>query len=86
MSLNELTTANRKRLVTLVTRHGILSEGPCINANVLKITASISDPQYRVSRDTNYYARGRALLRPMTGREVFRHPVTVKPGCYKRPG
>ena len=59
--------------------HGILSEGPCINANVAKITSlDQCDPQYRVARDINYYARG---LRPVEADDPaakfpFRHPVT----------
>ena len=71
--------------------HGILSEGPCINANVAKITSlDQCDPQYRVSRDTNYFARG---LRPVDADDPaakfpFRHPVTGEAqwAAYNRPG
>lgn len=71
--------------------HGILSEGPCINASVSRITSlDQCDPQYRVARDTNYYARG---LRPVEADDPgakypFRHPVTgaTQWAAYKRPG
>ena len=71
--------------------HGILSEGPCINANVLKITSlDQCDPQYRVSRDTNYYARGLRAVEAddPAAKYPFRHPVTGETqwAAYKRPG
>ena len=71
--------------------HGILSEGPCINANVLKITSlDQCDPQYRVSRDTNYYARGLRAVEAddPAAKFPFRHPVTGETqwAAYKRPG
>ena len=71
--------------------HGILSEGPCISATVLKPTSlDQCDPTYRVTRDTNYFARG---LRPVDADDPaakfpFRHPVTGEAqwAAYKRPG
>lgn len=60
--------------------HGIISEGPCINDSVSRITSlSQCDPQYRVARDTNYYAPGlRIVDDPSDPAAVFpyRHPVT----------
>ena len=71
--------------------HGILSEGPCINANVAKITSlDQCDPTYRVSRDTNHFVRG---LRPVDADDPaakfpYTHPVTGEAqwAAYKRPG
>ena len=71
--------------------HGILSEGPCINANVASITSlDQCDPAYRVARDTNHFVSGlRAVAADDPGAKFpYTHPVTGEAvwAAYNRAG
>ena len=71
--------------------HGILSEGPCINANVANITSlDQCDPAYRVARDTNHFVPGlRAVAADDPAAKFpYTHPITGDAvwAAYNRPG
>ena len=78
MSLNfEPTTANPKRLVTLVTATAFC-EGPVLNANVLKISLDQCDPQWAEYPETPTTTLVVCVAEAddPAAKYPFRHPVT----------